>query len=171
MLTAAAYCCQRYEGVARRVIRAAPYTCPPWGTNRLPRLEGYSFLYIDLFGTWGAPWWTGDGGQVAITAEQVRALNLAGTVVFSLACYLPESPMLAALQDAGAVVIGGSGLNWAGRTRLTGAALLAKWVWGLMRQGQGVAEAWDRAQRRLRRPWHWGQAVADGRQFQLWGNA
>jgi len=88
-------------------------------------------LYFDLHGRPGAGFWHGDDGIVALTAEQVRSVDLGGAVVFALNCYLADScsPMMDSLLDAGAsYVIGGDGQNWAGTSSaLYGASLLGLW--------------------------------------------
>ncbi len=90
-------------------------------------LEGHALLWFDLHGMPGVPWWQGDRGVIALTAQTVRRADLDGALVFALSCYLGErnSPMLEALLDAGArYVVGGAGQNWSNLTRPTGAGLL-----------------------------------------------
>lgn len=72
--------------------------------------------------------WYGDGGIVALKAESVARLDLDSKVVFAESCHVPDSPMLAALFDAGAAaVIGAPGENWGGVGGLAGSSLLG---WG-----------------------------------------
>jgi len=68
---------------------------------------GWDVIYLDLHGEPGAPMWFGDYGEVALTAEQVRSVNLRGAVVFAVNCHLGDydSPMLDALLAADPHVI------------------------------------------------------------------
>lgn len=92
-------------------------------------LQGYDVLYFDLHGQPGAAWWYGDDDLVALTEAQILDADLGGAVVFAVNCHLADddSPMLDALLNAGArYVIGGPGLNFAGKRTIYGAAALGK---------------------------------------------
>jgi hypothetical protein len=132
-----------------------PITCPPTtaATLDLARIEEADFLYIDLHGEPGQRFWLGDDGELAMTAAQVETLDLSGTVVFAVSCYLADadSPMLDALLDAGArYVIGGEGLNWAAATRPTGAAALGHRLRQLLAYGFDPLRALALAKRFLK---------------------
>lgn len=106
-----------------------PLTCPPANADTFdPRwLAGRDLIYLDLHGMPGQPYWLGDDGIVALTAEQIHGASLGNAVVFAINCYLADddSPMLDALLGAGArYVIGGSGPNLGGQETLQGASLL-----------------------------------------------
>ena len=126
-----------------------PLTSPPFDALAFdPRwLEGYDLLWFDLHGQPGLEWWLGDGGVVALTAKQVRGVDLGGALVFAVNCHLADagSPMLDALLAAGAgYVIGGEGINWGGQRLLFGAGLLGLRLRQLVERGTGplLALAW-----------------------------
>jgi hypothetical protein len=126
-----AYCCLSFSDSARRAAGVRPVTCPPTSDATITQQwhGPYDLVYLDLHGRKGATRWYGDGGTVALRADQVRELDLHGAVIFAVNCYLgdDDSPMLDALLDAGATyVIGGAGRNWAGRRTVMGAARLGK---------------------------------------------
>lgn len=129
-----AYCAASFRGATERAAGVAALTCPPLSATNFPleRLSDCDLFYVDLHGGPGEAAWRGDGGIVALTAEQVRRVDLSGCVVFAANCYLGDanSPMLDALLDAGArYVIGGAGENWAARSQVRyGAHLLGYWV-------------------------------------------
>lgn len=122
-----AICCQSYRFSTRRAAGTTPLTSPPitLQTFNPACLNGAEFLYIKLHGLPNQPFWYGDDYLTALSANLVSQANLSGCVAFVASCHLPESPMLQALLDAGCkAVIGGSGLNYAGRHHITGADLL-----------------------------------------------
>jgi hypothetical protein len=126
-----AYCSQALAQAVARAAGVEPLTSPPasWRTISPRTLEGHDFIYINLDGAAGSPYWYGDGWETALSAAQIQAADLAGVGVFVASCHLPESPMLPALLVAGAAwVIGGAGVNWSSRRRLAGADLLGLWV-------------------------------------------
>jgi hypothetical protein len=95
-------------------------------------IQGVELLWLDLHGGPGWEYWCGDDYEVALRAGNVRRLDLVGTTVFAVNCYLADegSPMLDALLTAGArYVIGGEGKNWGpARGPLFGAPLLGQWL-------------------------------------------
>lgn len=124
-----AYCAANFREATRRAAGVEPLICPPASTAHFEPswLQGRDLLYFDLHGALARDRWLGDDGIVALTAGQVLECDLAGTVVFATNCYLADekSPMMDALLEAGAwYVIGGEGLNWAGKDRPEGASLL-----------------------------------------------
>lgn len=127
-----AYCCKSFASSVKKAAGVVPITCPPVTATSLNmlQLENRRLLYFDLHGEPGEDCWLGDDGFVALTASQLRSLDLRGTIVFAVTCYLADegSPMLDALLDAGAeYVIGGDGKNWAGAKTIFGASLLGLW--------------------------------------------
>lgn len=153
-----AYCCASFEGVTGRAAGVQPVVCPPATAYNihpvLQRLAGYDLLYFDLHGLPGEAYWLGDDRTVALTASQLREVNLIGTTVFALSCYLADegSPMLDALLDAGArYVIGGDGRNWAGKRRtMMGAGLLGLWFRRLLAWGMPPLKALAWAKQRVK---------------------
>jgi hypothetical protein len=131
-----AYCDQSFENSMRWVAGVQPVTCPPVNGESfdLAWLENQELVLIDLHGERGLDYWyavTEEGGIphriVALRAEQIRQADLDGAICFATSCYLGEedSPMLAALLDAGAsYVIAGAGKNYAGERKMAGAGLL-----------------------------------------------
>ena len=135
-----AYCAESYRQAARQAAGVEPVTCPPasFASFDVAQLEGNDFLYFDLHGYPGSDRWFGDAGIAALTAQQVGAANLEGSVVFATNCYLADaaSVMLDALLSAGArYVIAGSGENYAWSKAPGGASLMALWVRRLMQVG------------------------------------
>lgn len=171
-----AYCCKTFAESARRAAGVEPVTCPPTSeASVLDLWDGpYDFIYLDLHGRPGDTQWYGDERIVALTAEQVRGLDLQGAVVFAVNCYLgdDDSPMLEALLDAGAAyVVGGSGENYGGARRLMGAAALGMYFRSALR-GFDPLRALTLAKTVLRWGVHWpgspqSRAVADALDFRL----
>ena len=131
-----------------------PLTCPPVSAADFDPawLAGHDFLYFDLHGAAGEPFWYGNGEIIALTAGQIQKVPLNGAVVFAVSCWLADedSPMMEALLEAGArYVIGGDGRNWGGQRRLYGASLLGMWMRSLMAIGVHPLGALAGAKRRL----------------------
>ncbi len=93
----------------------APLTSPPIYFRDFDAhvLEGHDLIFFKLHGLAGQPYWYGDGGLTAISAEQLAGLNLKGALVFAENCWGGrESPMVQALLKAGAAcVVTGTGVN------------------------------------------------------------
>jgi len=146
----------------RKAAGVPPITCPPYTYETFdPRwLEGHQFLYFDLHGLPGLDYWFEEmpGGIVpdrlkAITAEQIRSIDLAGAVVFATNCYLADdnSPMLDALLDAGvAFVVAGEGKNWSNTKSTSGASALGMFFREFLKQGNEPLDALRLAKRKLR---------------------
>jgi hypothetical protein len=138
-----AYCCLSFTESVQKATGVVPVTSPPlsaFGGRCLDEfppqaLDGYDLIYFKLHGLPTQPYWYGDEMITALTADQIRAADLSGTVVFVANCHLwhivkkgPQHPMLDALLDAGAqAVVGGGGENFGKRTKIYGADLLGKW--------------------------------------------
>lgn len=155
-----AYCARSFAPAMARMAGVTPVTCPPWNTFtfRPQWLEGQELIYFDLHGLPGLAHWFEEqyspmlkipSRTMAITAEQLRGVELGGAVVFCLSCYLePGSPMLEALLDAGAsYVIGGEGLNYGGTNQLMGADLLGYWFRMALERGRSPLAALALAKR------------------------
>lgn len=171
MIRVFAYCAQSFAEATRKAAGVEPLTCPPISAERFPPLglQGYDFLYLDLHGSPGEPFWRGDDRICALTATQVLSNDLRGCVVFAANCYLADgdSPMMDALLDAGArYVIGGAGENW-GPTRgwLFGAPLLGLWLRRWLAIGLSPLRALGLAKRAVRMR---GVAVEDTLAFRAY---
>lgn len=149
-----AYCCQSFYEATKRAAGVEPLTCPPASAEDFEPalLENRDFLYFDLHGAPGEPFWYGDDGIVALMADQIVQVPLNGAIVFAINCYLADedSPMMDALLNAGALyVIGGNGKNWGSKRRLYNASLLGWWVRRMMELGVHPLGALTIAKRRL----------------------
>ena len=144
----------RYLKATRRVVGDADLlVSPPLAAADITAdcLEGYDVIYIDLHGIPSSAFLYNSLGTAAVSLAPVRAAHLAGAVVISPACYLPESPFLEALRRAGADVIAGTGPNWGTRKRISGAQVLARYVMDALRRGADAEAALDEAKARLGR--------------------
>lgn len=130
-------------------------------------LSGYEFVYVKLHGLADQRFWYNAGWDTVVSAEQLRGTDLVGAVVFVANCYLPESPMLAALLDAGAAaVVGGGGPNLAGVNVVQGADLLGFWFRMAYQLMGDAGLALSVAKRRLKvTP---NRANRDALEFELW---
>jgi hypothetical protein len=169
-----AYCAESYREATRRAAGVTPLTCPPLESLTFDPywLEGHDLVWIDLHGLPLDRAWYGDGRRRALLAHDVHRLELGGTVVFAASCHLDQdSPMLAAFLDAGATVIGGPGLNYAGRETVLGAGLLGMWLRRGLQAGLDAARALAVARARVRLTAIMGtnrMAARDALGFRMW---
>jgi hypothetical protein len=121
------YCAKTFAPSARLVTGTEPLTCPPLSATHFdPHALEADFLFIKLHGLKEQPFWYGDDWITALRADQIIQADLSHSVVFVCNCFLPESPMLDALTQAGARwIIGGHGPNYARPDELSGPDLLA----------------------------------------------
>lgn len=128
-----AYCAEPFATQVKRAAGVIPMTSPPVTASNLntSMFDGAEFIYFDLHGKPGSNAWYNAIGCPAILAEQIKRMNLAGTIVFATNCYLADnnSPMLDALLVAGArYVVAGDGKNYVNDRRIDGAELLGQWL-------------------------------------------
>jgi hypothetical protein len=122
-----AFCAKSFRVSVHKAAGIEPITCPPVDllSFRSSILGPCDFLYLKLHGLPEQGFWYGDRGVTACSRFQVASCHLEGAVVFAANCFLPESPMLAALFDAGAsAVIAGSGINFARPITLASADII-----------------------------------------------
>ena len=126
-----AYCS---ETLKRRTMLATgvhlPWTCPPLTAKYLypSMLAGYKVWYLDLCGQRGARAWYGDNEKAALTVSLIERVPLEGVVIFVANCWVGEqSPMLEAMLDAKAYVVGGSWADSRVGPRMYGTAMLGRW--------------------------------------------
>lgn len=156
-----AYCAQSFARDVRRAAGVQPLTCPPVFADGLDEdlLSGHEFVYFQLHGVPGEPYWYGDGWVTAINDGQLAAVGNA--TVFANCCYLPEGPMLAAMLKAGATVVGGPGENYAG------GGALGLWLRIFLAAGVGLRAALTAAKGMLRLLYH-GPVLEDVLQYRVW---
>jgi hypothetical protein len=165
-----ALCSPEQQDVVRRAAGVEPHLSPPVSLDLVtPSLfGGYDLLYFKLIGVQGEPYWWNEDGYRVVSADVLSEADLSGAVVFSAACYLPETPMLDALLDAGAdYVIGGAGLNYYWPKEISGVDLLGLMVRWLLEHGTPPKWALMIAKGRLfigRRD----KVNEDTRQFTMW---
>jgi hypothetical protein len=151
-----AYCLASTAGSVRRMAGVEPATAPPLVDHRFRPawLEYRDLVFFKLHGAPGDPLWRGDDLQPALSTGTLVQAKLKGALVFASSCWLPESPMLAALFEAGAAgVVGGRGTNYGGTATMAGADLLGLyWRWGLQ-LGLSPATALTAAKGRLQLKW------------------
>jgi hypothetical protein len=150
-----AYCAESFAQATQQAAGVEPLTSPPVKAETFdPQwLVGHDLLFIDLHGEPGDAAWYGDYRIPALTATQVRSVDLRGTGVFATSCYLgdADSPMLDALLDAGAAyVIGGDSRNYAGETLMLGASLLGHHFRSWLSLGAGPRKALSLAKQMLK---------------------
>ncbi len=169
-----AYCAQSFEHSVKRAAGVKPLLSPPvtMDTFNPTWLEGYNLVYVKLHGLPNQPFWYGaistEISCTALSADQVRQANLTDTIVFVANCYLPESPMLQALLDAGAkAVIGGPGQNYGRPHSVDGADLLGLFFRYFLTWGLPTSTALRAAKLRLRYK-RKDKATKDTLAFQIW---
>jgi len=166
-----ALCSVEYRKWVKRAAGVEPLLSPPLTLENIApsTFEGYDLLYFKLFGRPNDPHWYNVQGEAVVSAELLRASDLGGATVFVANCYLPDSPMLEALQDAGAgAIIGGAGYNYFRKSKLDGVDLLGLYVRVLMQYGASAQGALKFARARLmvNRP---NKITRDTLAFKVWG--
>ena len=125
--TVKAFCAQEFEQSVRRAAGVQPSLSPPIDvrTFQPAALSKSKLLYIKLHGLAHEGAWYGSGWTTACTKYQLARCYLEKTVVFAACCFLPESPMLDALFQAGArAVVAGHGENYGGKALLLSSDVL-----------------------------------------------
>jgi hypothetical protein len=166
-----AYCAESLRSVVERAAGVQPVTCPPVTLDSFKPewLERKSLLYFNLDGAPDEPYWYGDGWETALSVGKVNQADLGGAIVFVANCYLPESPFLATLLKAGAsFVVGGSGTNYARKSRVGGADLLGMWFRRCLMRGFSPERALKIAKWRVRLTRD--KAARDAAEFMSWRN-
>ena len=164
-----AYCLASAAGSVRRAAGIEPATCPPisYRDFRPGWLDYRDLIIFKLHGERDSPLWLGDDQVVALDLKILGESRLGGAVVFAENCWLPESPMLKALLDAGAsAVVGGSGVNYGGTRTMAGADLLGLYFRWALERGTRPEVALRYAKLRLRLKWP-SLAVRDTLGFQI----
>ena len=122
-----------------------PLTSPPLtlATFDPQVMAGADVVFFKLHGLEGQPFWYGDNGITACSAEQIAGSPLKGAFVFIANCFGGNgSPMVQATFDAGAeCVITGTGPNIAGITQAAGADDLGRCWRGALGLGRDAAGA------------------------------
>jgi len=134
-----------------------PHTSPPLTLETFdPKaLTSHAFVYFKLHGLAGQPFWYGDGGITAVSAEQLAACDLRGAHVFAACCFTLDSPMIEALRQTGAAwIVAGAGFNYAGVDVLAGIDVIGQQWQRLIAGGTEPGKAFRMAQvaALLRRP-------------------
>lgn len=145
-------------------------TSPPTSFNnfRPGWLEYRDLIMFKLHGRAGDPTWMGDGFTTALSVRMFNQVDLMGAVVFASNCYLPESPFLRALLNAGAsAVIGGSGINYGGVGRMAGADILGLYFRTALDEGASPGLALGYAKARVRAKFSRQLADTDTLDFKL----
>jgi hypothetical protein len=153
-----AYCAASFRQSVTKASGGQPLTCPPWTADNFNHawLEHNDFLYFKLHGMQGEPFWYGDNWVTALSANHIRNTDLQETVAFVANCHLwapgeeETSPMLQSLLDAGAIVIGGSGENYARSNAIDGADRLGRNLRILLEKGAQPRQAFRLAMFALR---------------------
>ena len=176
-----AFCAASFRDSVRRAAGVEPVLSPPVDVESFCSLEvaGRGFYYFKLHGLSGESFWYGDDWVTAVGADQIRALDLEGAVVFAANCYLYEydpagrgvrphvlngtvlngqyrsqcrawGPMFQALCETGArAVVGGGGQNFGARYRVTGADYLGMAFRQALQVGLAPARAFAVARARI----------------------
>lgn len=135
----AAYCLAEFLGITTQAVGGKPLTAPPLSAATFAPglLEGAEFLYFDMHGSAGAPFWDDGYSTPTLYANTLRECDLRGVVAFTTACHAGDksSPMLDALLYAGcSYVVAGEGENYT-TTRISGAAQLGRLFFRAYRKG------------------------------------
>ena len=149
-----AYCARSYEGATLGAVgeQANLLVCPPIGGNFIIQhpesLEGFDVVVFNLHGWQHHPMWTGDMGMVALASSALEQMNLSGSGVFAINCWLGDEhmPMFKALKKSGVDwIIAGAGVNYAGVDSPVGADVVLKWFLRYYSKGMEVEKAFRKA--------------------------
>lgn len=137
-----------------------PITSPPLTADRLePQQLQADVIYIRLHGLKGQPFMYGDPGfATALSAPQIAAMRLTGSLVFLEGCYGNE--FAEAFLKAGArAVVGNQNPTW-GRRWFLGPANIVGRAWlRQLRKGATVRRALQAAVRAVKAPHSLGWSV------------
>ena len=160
-----AYCTEAAAVAVGKAVGVKPLTSPPLTAGTVTDLwTGADFVYIRLHGRPDVPdTWFGQsvGGDVT-TALTLDDLHRVSGVWLLANCYGASSPFVGALYRAGAqAVIAGAGPNYAARSRVIGADLLARWLrYGL---SLGLSVQWALTLAKARTALSYSRAEVNGR--------
>lgn len=148
-----AYCAKEFENATRKAAGVKPLTCPPVDMHSIAgKMEWVDLIYLDLHGDPGHDYLVGSYGNMAVTADDFRELDLRGVTIFATTCYLADvgNPVLDAMLDAGALVVAGEGPNYAGKLRPAWAVQLGAWFRIWLSLGLSVGKSLALAKLRVR---------------------
>lgn len=129
-----AYCDRRYEAATRQAVgnAARVITCPPiYGetlTQYAAEFAAAHLVYFNLHGIPGGLRWYTTDLQAALSADDLRALDLRQAVVFMVNCYAGGGLLDVLKAQQPRAIIGGHGENRGGVEKMAGADVLGMWV-------------------------------------------
>lgn len=126
---------------------AWPVSFPPGRADTFDPalLQGRDLIYACLHGLPNQPYLYGDKFETALSAEQIRAVNLGGAVVYMAGCF-GDGPVADAFLDAGAsCIVGDRDLTWAGTWLPLGSNRLGRLFVRRLRAGDSPNDAYVRA--------------------------
>lgn len=121
-----------------------PVAFPPRGGGEFDvhLLECRDLIYVCLHGLAGQPYLYGDRFETAISADQIRGLNLGGAVVYMAGCF-GDGPVADAFLEAGSsAIVGDRDTTWAGTWLPLGSNRLGRLFVRGMRQGGSADDAY-----------------------------
>ena len=169
-MNTAAYCAASFLLSVNRAAGCYPLTCPPHTMESLPvgTFQHRDLLYIKLHGLPDQPYWYGDDWITAMSATQVRSLDLSRTIVFCAICHMDDgSPMLDALLSAAATVVAGAGPRWGRPSAVYGVDVLGRAFRRCLQLGFSPAPALRAAKLALRLTAGRDPLAADALTFRL----
>lgn len=108
-------------------------------------LEGRDLIYVCLHGLRNQPYLYGDSYETAISADQIRSVDLGGAVVYMAGCF-GDGPVADAFLEAGAsAIVGDSDTTWAGTWLPLGSNRLGRLFVRRMKAGDSAHDAFVRA--------------------------
>lgn len=136
-----AYCCRSWAVSSFLTVGVRPKTSPPLDAQTLdPTVLVARIIYIRLHGITGQPYLYGDNYITALTAEQVRKLDLSGSLVFLEGCH--SDTMAQAFLDAKAQSVTGCTETTYGKLWLLGPSSVVGRHWlQAIKAGKSAQEA------------------------------
>src|SRR3990167_1386477 len=97
VLAARSWALSTWLATGRRPVLAPPLRAATFDPSVL---VGQDLVYVCLHGLPGQPYWYGSDWSTAVTADQLRRVDLSGVIVYAAGCF-GQGPMAAAMGDAG----------------------------------------------------------------------
>lgn len=149
-----AYCDERYVETTREVAgkSARVFVSPPLTEDAFPvaALVSADLIVFNFHAQPGLEAWINTQGDVALSADKLRDLQLPRAVIFMVNCYAGGGMLDALKATHPRAIVGGEGENFGGVSQVAGADLLGLWFRRSLEIGLSHQAALDAAKLRLK---------------------